>query len=392
MKALLISRDTQLYAEIASQGAARVPPVNVAASRASLRDALERPLSDSPSLIIVDISDADPDAADGDLLERLTRHYSAAHFMLLTDNHHPDLLIRAMRAGVREVLQLPLVHRALHEAIDRIAASAGVAALRDGKILAFIACKGGSGATFISTNFGYALATLADKKVLLIDLHRQFGDATLYVSDQKPAMTLSDVCQQIARIDGPFLESCLVHVAPGFGVLAAADDPGQNVEAKPEHIDTILRVARQHYDYILLDVGRQIDAVSLRALDGTDAIYPVLQLALPDIRDARRLLDIFRSLGYVTDHIRLIVNRYEKGGKLRLQDLHAALGAEVLHTVPNDYIAVTDSVNQGIPVLQLARTSAAARSLADLVEVVTSRRIPEAKGLFDRLFGRGEDD
>jgi pilus assembly protein CpaE len=390
MKALLISRDTQLYAEIASQGAARVPPLNVAASRASLRDALERPLSDGPSLIIVDISDAD--AADGDLLERLTRHYSAAHFMLLTDNHHPDLLIRAMRAGVREVLQLPLVHRALHEAIDRIAASAGVAAMRDGKILAFIACKGGSGATFISTNFGYALATLADKKVLLIDLHRQFGDATLYVSDQKPAMTLSDVCQQIARIDGPFLESCLVHVAPGFGVLAAADDPGQTIEAKPEQIDTILRVARQHYDYILLDVGRQIDAVSLRALDSTDAIYPVLQLALPDIRDARRLLDIFRSLGYVTDHIRLIVNRYEKGGKLRLQDLNAALGAEVLHTVPNDYIAVTDSVNQGIPVLQLARTSAAARSLADLVEVVTARRIPETKGLFDRLFGRGEDD
>ncbi|MCS0590721.1 CpaE family protein [Massilia norwichensis] len=390
MKALLISRDTQLYAEIASQGAARVPPLNVAASRVSLRDALDRPLAEAPGLVIVDTSEAD--VADGDLLERLTRHYASAHFMLLTDNHHPDLLIRAMRAGVREVLQLPLVHRALHEAIDRIAASAGVASARDGKIFAFIACKGGSGATFISTNFGYALATLADKKVLLIDLHRQFGDATLYVSDQKPAMTLSDVCQQIARIDGPFLESCLVHVTPGFGVLAAADDPGQGIEAKPEHIDIILRVARQHYDYILLDVGRQIDAVSLRALDATDAIYPVLQLALPDIRDARRLLDIFRSLGYVTDHIRLIVNRYEKGGRLRLQDLHAALGAEVLHTVPNDYVAVTDSVNQGIPVLQLARGSAAARSLADLVELITARRVTETKGLFDRLFGRGEGD
>jgi pilus assembly protein CpaE len=390
MKALLISRDAQLYAEIASQGAARVPPLHVVSSRVSLHDALDRTPADSFELVIVDISGVD--AADGDLLERLTRHHAAAQFMLLTDNHHPDILIRAMRAGVREVLQLPLMHRALHEAIDRVAASAGVASARDGKIIAFIACKGGSGATFISTNFGYALATLAAKKVLLIDLHRQFGDATLYVSDQKAAMTLSDVCQQIARIDGPFLESCLVHVAPGFGVLAAADDPGQSIEAKPEHIDTILRVARQHYDYILLDVGRQIDAVSLRALDITDAIYPVLQLALPDIRDARRLLDIFRSLGYITDHIRLIVNRYEKGGRLRLQDLHAALGAEVLHTVPNDYIAVTDSVNQGIPVLQLARGSAAARSLADLVEIVTERRVTESKGLFDRLFGRSDGD
>jgi pilus assembly protein CpaE len=390
MKALLISRDSQLYAEIATQGAARVPPLNLGAIRASLREALDRPEADSPQLVIVDATDTEP--AEAALLERLGRQYPEAHLMLLTDQHQPELLIRAMRAGVREVLQLPLVHRAFHEAMDRISDVAGVSALRDGKILAFIACKGGSGATFISSNFGYALATLAAKKVLLIDLHGQFGDAALYVSDQKPSMTLSDVCAQIARIDGPFLESCVVHVTPGFGVLAAADDANYAKDAKPEHIDTILRVARQHYDYVLLDVGRQIDALSLRALDVTDTIYPILQLALPDIRDARRLLDIFRSLGYVLDHIRLIVNRYEKGGKLRLQDLHAALGCEVVHTFPNDYVAVTDSVNQGVPVLQLSRSSAAARSLADMVEMVTARRVQESRGLLDRLFGRGESD
>jgi pilus assembly protein CpaE len=389
MKALLISRDSQLYAEIASQGAARVPPLNLGAIRASLREALDRTESDSPQLVIVDATDTE--SSEAALLERLARQYPEAKLMLLTDQHQPDLLIRAMRAGVREVLQLPLVHRAFHESMDRISAAAGVSALRDGKILSFIACKGGSGATFISTNFGYALATLAAKKVLLIDLHGQFGDAALYVSDQKPTMTLSDVCTQIARLDGPFLESSVVHVAQGFGVLAAADD-AHGKEAKPEHIDTILRVARQHYDYVLLDVGRQIDAVSLRALDITDTIYPVLQLALPDIRDARRLLDIFRSLGYVLDHIRLIVNRYEKGGKLRLQDLHAALGCEVMHTFPNDYVAVTDSVNQGVPVLQLSRSSAAARSLADMVELVTTHRVQESRGLLDRLFWRGESN
>ncbi|MBW8902387.1 MAG: hypothetical protein JF619_30720, partial [Massilia sp.] len=56
-------------------------------------------------------------------------------------------------------------------------------------------------------------------------------------------------------------------------------------------------VLNQHERHnLVLDVGRQIDAISLRALDSTDAIYPVLQLGLPDIRDGRRLLDIFRSL------------------------------------------------------------------------------------------------
>jgi pilus assembly protein CpaE len=390
MKALLISRNVALYSEIASQGAARIPPLNLGASRVSLRDALERTVTEALELVIIDASGAE--AADADLLERLTRHHAGANFILLTSDQHPELLIRAMRVGVREVLQLPLVHRAFHDAMDRIAATAGVGALREGKVMAFIACKGGSGATFISTNFGYALATLAHKKVLLLDLHGQFGDATLYVTDQKPAMTLSDVCSQIDRIDGPFLESCLVHVTPGFGILAAADDPAKLNGAKPEHIDTIIRLGRQHYDYVLLDVGRQIDAVSLRALDNADTYYPVLQLALPDIRDARRLLDIFRSLGYAIEHTRLIVNRYEKGGKLRLQDLHGALGAEVLHTIPNDYLAVTDSVNQGVPVLRLARTSAAARSLVELVELITARRIPETRGLLNRLFGRAEAD
>ena len=388
MKALLISNDERLQAEVAAQGSARLPALQLAATRRDLREAVERLLAQPPELVLFDASEVEP--AQAELLEPLARHYPDASFILLTRAPQHDLLIRAMRVGMREVLHLPLVHRALHEALDRIEIERGVTAVREGKALAFMSCKGGSGATFLATNFGYALAALAGRKVLLLDLHGQFGDATLYVSDQKPAMTLSDICSQIGRLDAAFLESCLVHVAPGYGVLAAADDPALATQMKPDHIDALLRVARQHYDYVLLDVGRQIDALSLRALDQADAIYPVLQLALPDIRDGRRLLDIFRSLGYPAERTRLIVNRYEKGGKLRLADLEQALGADVLHTVPNDYLSATDSVNQGIPLLQLARSSPVARSLAELVEAVTERRLPESKGLFDRLFGRAE--
>jgi pilus assembly protein CpaE len=388
MKALMIGNDSQLQAEISAQGAARLPPVQLAATRSGLQDAVERLLPDAPDLVLLDASEVEPGEAQ--LLERLVQHYPQASCVLLTRAPQHELLIRAMRAGMREVLQLPLVHRAFHEAMDRVEIERGVTRLRDGKALAFMSCKGGSGATFLSANFGYALAALADRKTLLVDLHGQFGDATLYVSDQKPAMTLSGICSQIGRLDGAFLESSLVHVAHNFGVLAAADD--HTLEMKPEHIDAILRVARQHYDYVLLDIGRQIDALSLRALDKSDLIFPVLQLALPDIRDGRRLLDIFRSLGYPVERTRLIVNRYEKNGKLRLADLEHALGAEVMHTVPNDYLSATDSVNQGIPLLQLARNSPVARSLAELVELVTERRTPESKGLFDRLFKGGNHE
>ena len=59
MRALLISRDSHLYSELASQGAARVPPLHLAATRASLREALDRPEPDAPQLVIGDASGLD---------------------------------------------------------------------------------------------------------------------------------------------------------------------------------------------------------------------------------------------------------------------------------------------------------------------------------------------
>jgi pilus assembly protein CpaE len=305
--------------------------------------------------------------------------------MLLTADQSPELLIRAMRAGVREVLSLPIDHKAFNEALDRVVQKAS-AFRRQGKVISFISCKGGSGATFLAANFGHALAELGKKKVLLIDLNQQFGDAALYVSDKKPAMTLADVCQQIDRLDSAFLESSLVSVSSNFSILAASDDPTHAVDIEPEHIDTLLRLAREHYDFIILDMGRQLDNVAIRALDECDVIYPVLQLALPYIRDGQRLLDIFRSLGYPRDKARLIVNRFEKSSKVRLSDLESTLGTSVAHTIPNDYQAATDSINQGIPILNLYRNNPVTKGLISIVDQTAGSRKTEDKKIFGRMF------
>jgi len=54
MKALLISNDSLVRAEIAAQGSARMPAMQLVASRNGLRDAVERQLSEAPDLVIVD--------------------------------------------------------------------------------------------------------------------------------------------------------------------------------------------------------------------------------------------------------------------------------------------------------------------------------------------------
>ena len=299
----------------------------------------------------------------------------------------PQFLLRSMRAGVREVLQ-PDDDASLCAALRRIEEKLQKQVTRKGQVLAFVSCKGGSGATFIAANLGYALAAGEQRKVALFDLNLQFGDAALFVSDHKPATTLSQLSQQIARLDASLLTASMIQITPAYSVLAAADDPAHAADVEAEHIDRLLTLARSQYDYILLDVGRGLDPVSVRALDRADLIFPVLQATLPYVRDGKRLLDVFRGLGYREDKIRLILNRYASSDNIRVADLEAAYGKHVYKSIPNHYEAVAASVSQGVPILKLTPHNAVSRALQELAASLAGETPPAAQSWVSRLLAR----
>jgi pilus assembly protein CpaE len=261
-----------------------------------------------------------------------------------------------MRAGMREVLPLPLVHRAFHEAMDRIEIEAGVTRMRDGKVLAFIACKGGSGATFLSTNLRLCAGRAGRKEGAADRPAWPVRRRHAVRIGPEAAMTLSDVCSQIERMDGAFLESCLVHVAPNFGVLACGRrSQSHGGHEAGTHGPSCAWRASTSTTSCSTWAARSTPFRCARWTRGRDLPGAATGAARhPRRPPPARHLPFARLSG---ERTRLIVNRYEKGGKLRLADLEQALGAPVLHTIPNDYIAATDSVNQGVPVLQLSRTA-----------------------------------
>jgi pilus assembly protein CpaE len=344
-----------------------------------------------PNLIILDSMCRDLE--DLGVVEYVASQHPQTVMVMLCANQSPDFLINAMRAGVREVLQSPVSPEALLACVERIEQRRGIGSKprQAGQILTFIPCKGGSGSTFLATNLGYQLAG-QDKKVILIDLNLQFGDAVLFVHDHKPTTNLADVAQNIHRLDSSFLASSLVNVSPNFGVLPAPEDPGQAMGVKPEHIDVLLNVAVNAYDFVVLDVGRQLDAVTIRALDRSHYVFPVLQTTLPFVRDAARLLAAFCSLNYPREKIRLVVNRYEKGGEIGLDDVTRTLGIEPYTTVPNSYQAVAAAVNQGRPIASFARHNNVAKALQELAQALSPRQPVAAESAFlGKLLRRGSN-
>ena len=71
-------------------------------------------------IVIVD-STASHEQADLQAIEAMTFAKPQRYVILISDNSDKQLLLSAMRAGVREVLTLPLADGALAEALQRCA-------------------------------------------------------------------------------------------------------------------------------------------------------------------------------------------------------------------------------------------------------------------------------
>ena len=339
---------------------------------------------EQPDLMLVDGMCCDP--RELVQVEYVMTHFPKIAVILLCASQTPEFLINSMRAGVREVLPSPVSAEALQAAVSRIAAKlVTVSGQSTGKILAFMPCKGGSGTTFLATNLGYQLAET--RSVLLIDLNLQFGDALSYVYDGKPASTLADVAHDISRLDASFLAASSVKIAANYSILAAPEDISKAMEIKPEHIDAILGLAVTQYDFVLLDMSRTLDTLAIKALDRAYRIFPVLQAGLPGLRHANKLLAVFKSLGYPQDKIELIINRFEKGSEISLDDIQRSLGTANLRTVPNSYKEVNASINHGDALAEVTRTNAVTKNLAEFALSLNPKQ-EESRSLLDRLLRR----
>ena len=339
---------------------------------------------EQPDLMLVDGMCCDPNELVQ--VEYVTIHHPKIAVILLCATQSPEFLINSMRAGVREVLPSPVSAEALQAAVGRIAAKLiNTKTKGTGKILAFMPCKGGSGATFIATNLGYELAET--KSVLLMDLNLQFGDALSFVHDGEPASTLADVAHDISRLDASFLSASTVKISAKYSILAAPEDLTKAMQIKPEHIDAILALAVTQYDFVLLDMSRTLDTLAIKALDRAYRIFPVLQAGLPGIRHASKLLAVFKSLDYPADKIEMIVNRFDKGRDISLDDIQRSLGTGNLRTVPNSYKEVNASINQGDPLAEMTNSNAVTKSLAEFALSLGPKQ-EESRSLLDRLFRR----
>ena len=296
--------------------------------------------------------------------------------VLLSRDAQQGVLMRAMRAGIREVLACPPAPEDLRTTLHRFMdlqqeRQAGSAPQQPGRLMAFIGCKGGVGTSFLATTLAQMAAADFHCPCAFMDLDLLYGDASFYLGSFEHPNTLADVAVSADRLDAQLLSSCMYSAGPGLKALAApaSIDSAMNISA--QHIASLLSLACQTYPLVVVDLPRNLDTSSLKALAMADKVCLVMDDTLAALRDARRLLQRMRSLGLPHDTWRLLVNRIGDEDTLDRKRIEDSLGLRILQCIPEQRDVVRESVHLGRPIGQLHPrdrvTLALKRTAADLL-------------------------
>jgi pilus assembly protein CpaE len=219
----------------------------------------------------------------------------------------------------------------------------------------FLGAKGGCGTTTVAVNCGVELAQLTKRSTVIVDLKGSLGEVALFLG-LRPRFTVLDAIENLHRLDKDFLKELVAKHKSGLDILAGSEQFDRPNGSDAAAIEELLRVISKVYDYVVIDVGNTISAVSVAALYAADAIFLVANPDVPSIRNAQRLVDRVRQLGAGSERLRVLLNRATDQQMIAPKQIETALGYSIHHSFVSDYRSVATALNSGVPLTMMSHS------------------------------------
>lgn len=283
-----------------------------------------------------------------------------------------------VRQGISDVVALPFdLNELLQVTLDAAATreSRTPAARTLAPMVAVTRSLGGCGATSIATQLAADLAANdhTGRGTVIADLDLQFGSVADFLG-VKPRGSVADLLEAQERLDSELLRSVAAEAGDGISVVAAPDTIMPLESVNVDDMLRMIRLLREQYGYVVLDLPANWTNWTLSAALTANAVVLVVELTIASLRQARRRLELFRSVGIEDRNVAIVVNRVEKRlfRTIDLDDVAQTLGRSVLGSVALEAPLVGAAQNQGALVSTLHRKSRFAADVTRIGELLRS--------------------
>jgi pilus assembly protein CpaE len=260
----------------------------------------------------------------------------------------PDVILAAVRAGVREFLCPPISAETMESALDRIAAELLLKASpnRICKTIGFLSADGGCGATTVACHVAAELRRITSTGILVADFDLPAGMAGFWLR-ATGAYSLLDVTGNLRRMDLSLWKGMVQSVEPHLDVICAPAEIPLGELPTEASFATVLRYARAHYDWVVADLGQGLSPLSMALLPELDTLYLVTTPEVGPLYQARRVIRKLLSSECTRESPRLVVNRVRKEHAHESRDVEKLLGVPIEAYLPEDYYEIVEAHSDG---------------------------------------------
>jgi pilus assembly protein CpaE len=343
----------------------------------------------------------EPDALG--LAEFVGRQAPGTAIVLVRDHTWNGLLPAAMRAGIRDVVDMTQGTEELRDAVERAIVWAGnlrsvTTVSRDsgpatkGRIISVFSSKGGSGKTFLTSNLAAAVADITGQDTAVVDLDFDMGDVFTYFG-REPSAGIQELMELGEGADRDQLRRVGVQLGDNLWGFGAPPDPAAEAPAG-EAIGKFLRAIRGEFSQVVVDASVDYSDSALVCFDLSEVICMVTSLDVVGVKHLSKGLDTLLAIGLPRERFRVVLNRADSKVGLDATDVERVMKIQVDAMIPSSRLVPT-SLNKGRPVVidePTSDVSLAVRQLAQrFIGVVESAEVEAAaagRGKKRKLFTR----
>ena len=298
---------------------------------------------DEPDLILFD--PVLSDIQDDEFISKLKTNPRTRETPLVALSSDPGPARRdaCINAGVDEYLvKSSQALASLEESLSRFfhrTASSEPAGERDGsqgKLIAFLSAKGGTGTSSLCANIAMNIKhTQPESRVVVADLVLPIGSIGPIVGykGQVNLVTVTDLAT--SQIGADYFARILPKPELWqFQLLPGSPDPQSSNALKGERVGPVVDALRLAYDYVILDIGRSLSRISLPLIQKADLIALISSTDQSSIQLTQITCQYLQSQGIDSQKIYLILNRAVGLEGATKVEAEAMIGLPIITTMP----------------------------------------------------------
>ena len=327
----------------------------------------------SPLLLIVDVHGVDDPVGR---IRDLANVCEPGTGVVVVGEANDIRVYRGLKAaGVVEYYFKPLVRSLVMQTCHGIlTGSTASPPSRSGKLVFVVSVRGGSGGTMIAATTAWYLAETHKRRVGLIDMDLQYGDAALQL-DAQPGAALKEALDHPERVDELFLERGVTRVGERLGLMAGLESLDDVVVPDPKAAMSLLEHMLNRYRYVFVDIPAAAAPGLLHLLHLPGTVLLVSTATLACARDVARWRDKIgpNSAEHATLHI---LNKSGANDGLPDEEFVRAVGTPPDITIP---FAREIGAASRLGVRGLQKCGALQRGLVPLFRQLSGEEPPQAR-------------